>query len=181
MPCWLRSRSCSCSSPPPPPHNYLTLPTLPPSLPSPRRYRKKLIDHRGIFRPVGDFKLAKKELAADVDVGFRSEAERANAIIKKNVAKFEADSGMKLGSMANVKSASGKKRAAGGGSKGKSAKPACDSSDDDFEKPHRKKPKAAAVEKPKEKAGKAKPKEKEKPKLKLAQKQKNKVVPAKPR
>ena len=45
-------------------------------------YHKKLIAQNGIFRIITDFVLAKKELAANIDIGFRSQGERVASIIK---------------------------------------------------------------------------------------------------
>ena len=52
-------------------------------------HRNALIDHKGIFRIIADFKLSRKNLNEGVDVGFRSEGERMAATLEKNLAKFK--------------------------------------------------------------------------------------------
>jgi hypothetical protein len=51
------------------------------------------VDHPGVFRPIVDFKLTKKELSANIDVGFRSEGERAKAVIQQGIDIFVAKAG----------------------------------------------------------------------------------------
>ena len=62
-------------------------------------HRNALIDHKGIFRIITNFKLSRKKLNEGVDVGFRSEGERMAATLEKNLAKFKEASRRRWGEM----------------------------------------------------------------------------------